>query len=249
MIAYVLAAGYATRMYPLTRDFPKPLLEVGGVPILSHLMRRLRSLDGLTDIVLVTNSRFYGRFRDWAEAAEPWARITVLDDGTTSNEDRRGALGDLRFALECVPLGGDDAIVLASDYLFDADLAEVQRSFQEWRAPTMLVRRVDPPEGPSPYNEVTLDDRGRVVRMREKPVAPKSDLSAIALYFLTAGDLALLDEYLQEGSPDAPGHFLAWLVDRQTCYAAPLSGRWFDIGSIEGYEEAKRRFAEGDPYR
>jgi glucose-1-phosphate thymidylyltransferase len=245
--AYVLAAGYATRMYPLTRDFPKALLEVGGLPIISHLMRRLRALERLTDVVLVTNDRFYDRFLEWTAAQEPWVRFTVLHDGTFSNETRLGALGDLRFALEEVPIEDDHAIVLASDHLFDIDLEEVHREFLERGRTTMLVRKVELPDGPSPYSEVTLDGEGRVVRMREKPSDPQTDLSAIALYFLPAGDLALLDEYLEEGDHDAPGHFLAWLVERVPCFATQFRSRWFDIGSIESFEEAKSLFERGDP--
>ena len=248
MKAYVLAAGYATRMYPLTRDVPKALLEVGGRPILSHLMGRLRSLEGLTDVVIVTNDRFYELFQVWISQQEPWVRFTLLHDGTFTNDDRLGALGDLRFALEQVPLEDDHAIVLASDHLFDIDLEEVHRDFLHRRRPTMLVRTVDLPDGPSPYSEITLDDEGRVVRMREKPADPQTDLSAIALYFLPAAELERLDEYLETCDRDAPGHFLAWLVQRVPCYATRLKSRWFDIGSIESFEEAKRSFESGDPY-
>jgi glucose-1-phosphate thymidylyltransferase len=246
--AYVLAAGYATRMYPLTRDVPKALLEVGGRPILSHVMERLRELEALTHVVLVTNDRFYEQFRAWADAQEPWVDITVLNDGTRTDEDRLGALGDLKLAIDRVPLGDGHAVVLASDHLFDIDLEAVYRDFLARGRTTLLVRRAEPPAGPSPYNEVTLDDDGRVVRMREKPSDPQADLSAIALYFMTADDLALLPDYLETGNHDAPGYFLSWLAARVPCYATPLRTRWFDIGSLEGLEEARARFERGDPY-
>ncbi len=248
MKAYVLAAGYATRMYPLTRELPKALLEVGGVAILSHLMRRLRVIEELTDVVIVTNDLFFGHFQRWVEEQEPWVRFTLLNDDTRSNEERLGALGDLQLALEQVPLEGDHAIVLASDHLFDIDLGEVHRDFQARRRTTMLVRTVQLPDGPSPYSEVTLGPDGRVVRLREKPSDPQTDLSAIALYFMPAEDLALLDQYLQIGNRDAPGHFLSWLVERVPCYATRLQSRWFDIGSLESLAEARRRFEGDDPY-
>lgn len=172
----------------------------------------------------------------------------MLNDGTRTDEDRLGALGDLKLAIDRVPLGDDHAVVLASDHLFDIDLEAVYRDFLARGRTTLLVRRVVPPAGPSPYNEVTLDDNGRVVRMREKPSDPQADLSAIALYFMTADDLALLPDYLETGNHDAPGYFLSWLAARVPCYATPLRTRWFDIGSLEGLEEVRARFERGDPY-
>ncbi len=242
--AYVLAAGYATRMYPLTRDVPKTLLEVGGAPILTHIVGRLRVLDGLTEVVIVTNERFFDRFEGWLEKQESWVPFTLLNDETTSDESRLGAIGDLSFALEAVPLHDEDAIVLASDNLFEADLRDAHRDFLARGRTTILVRRVELDGGPSSYNEVTLGEEGRVVRLREKPADPQTDLSAIALYFFPPQDLALLDEYLEDGNPDAPGHFLAWLVQRVPCYASPLEGSWYDIGSLESLAVARARFGE-----
>jgi NDP-sugar pyrophosphorylase family protein len=179
---------------------------------------------------------------------EPWVDITVLNDGTRTDEERFGALGDLKLAIDRVPLGDDHAVVLASDHLFDIDLQAVYRDFLARGRTTLLVRRVEPAGGPSPYNEVTLDDEGRVVGMREKPSDPQADRSAIALYFMTADDLALLPEYLETGSHDAPGYFLSWLAARVPWYAPPLRIRWFDIGSLEGREDARACFERENPY-
>ena len=242
MKAYVLAAGYATRMYPLTLDVPKALLEVGGSPILTHIMRRLRALEGLTEIVIVTNGQFFAQFERWREGQEPWVPVTVLNDGTTSHESRLGAIGDLRFALERVPLGDEHAIVLASDNLFDFDLREAQQGFLTHCRTTLLVRRVELDGGPSLYNEVTVGAEHRVLGFREKPADPQTDFSAIAVYFFSAADLARLDAYLRDGNLDAPGHFMEWLVDRVPCHASPLSGSWYDIGSLEGLAQARAHF-------
>ena len=244
MKAYVLAAGYATRMHPLTRDIPKTLLEVGGAPILTHIVGSLRVLEGLTEVVIVTHERFFHRFEGWLEKQEPWVPFTLLNDRTTSHDRRLGAIGDLRFALESVPLDDEDAIVLASDNLFEADLRDAHRDFLTRGRTTMLVRRVELDGGPSSHNEVTLGEEERVVRLREKPADPQTDLSAIALYFFPPQDLALLDEYLESGNPDAPGHFLAWLVQRVPCYASPLEGSWYDVGSLESLAVARARFGE-----
>ncbi len=242
MKAYVLAAGYATRMYPLTRDVPKALLEVSGEPILTHIMRRVREIEGIDEVVVVTNARFFAQFEAWREAQEPWAPIIVLNDGSTANDHRLGAIGDLRFALERVPLDGQAALVLASDNLVDADLTEAARVFRERARTTLIVRRVEHDGGPSPYNEVTLGPDGRVIGFREKPADPATGLSAIAVYFFPPEDLSRLDEYLAAGNPDAPGHFVAWLVSRAECFAAPLRGDWYDIGSLESLAEARAQY-------
>lgn len=242
MKAYVLAAGYGTRLHPLTRDLPKALIEIGGAPVLTHLMLRMRPLEDLTEVVIVTNSRFHPRFREWLATQEAWVPVTLLDDGTSSDEERLGAMGDLKLALDHVPLGGEDALVLASDHLLDLDLRRVQARFEALRHPLLVVRRVQADEGRSRYGEVTVDPDGRVLRFREKPPDPRTDLSAIALYFFPPDDLALLAEYLEDGNPDAPGYFISWLVERVPCYATPLAGAWVDIGSFEGLAEAHASF-------
>ena len=242
MKAYVLAAGYATRMYPLTRDVPKALLDVGGAPVLTHIVSRLRELEELTELVLVTNERFAAQFEAWRAQRGGHLPITVLNDGTTSDEHRLGAIGDLKFALDRIPLGGEDAVVAAGDNLFDFDLRAIHRKFRKRGQPVLIVRQVANDEKPSRYNEVTLEPDGRVSRFREKPVRPETGLSAIALYFLTGAALELVGEYLEDGNPDAPGHFLAWLVERVPCYAERLPGPWYDIGSVEHLESARARF-------
>ncbi len=242
MKAYVLAAGYATRMYPLTRDRPKTLLEVGGKPILSHVVDRLEDIEGLTEVVIVTNDRFLGQLEAWLESQTPRVPFTVLSDGTTSDDTKLGALGDLRLALGRVPAGDEDVIVLASDHLLDLDLGEVQRAFEARGRTTVVVRRVDHGPGPSRYNDVVLNDDGRIVRFREKPADPEGDLAAIALYVFPPDVVRRLDEYLLKGNPDAPGHFIAWLVHREPCYAHMMHAAWYDIGDLESLEEARERF-------
>jgi glucose-1-phosphate thymidylyltransferase len=240
MKAYVLAAGYGTRMYPLTRDVPKAFLEVGGRTILDRIHDQLMRLEGLSEIVIVTNARFFASFDRWREDRDADVAITVLNDGTTSNDGRLGANRDLQLALRQVPLRGEDAVVLASDNFFEHDLAAAQRAFSSRRHTMLLVRPVDLDGGPSPHNEVNLGTDGKVLRLREKPEDPQTGLAAIALYFFPAHDLALLSDYLDHGNPDAPGHFLEWLVQRVPCYAIPLKGRWHDIGSLDSLAKANR---------
>lgn len=242
MKAYVLAAGYATRMYPLTRDVPKTLLEVGGRPILSHVVAGLEAMEDLTEVVIVTNGRFFGQIEAWLEHQTAWVPFTLLSDGTTSHEAKLGALADLRFALEAVPPGGEDVMVLASDHLADIDLVAMRAAFAERGHTTVAVRRAEQGPGPSLYNDVILDDDARILRFREKPASPEGDLAAIALYLFPRDVIDRLDEYLLEGNPDAPGHFIAWLVDRVPCFAHLTRAPWLDIGSLESLADARARF-------
>ena len=242
MKAFILAAGYATRMYPITNDVPKGLLDVGGAPILTHIVSRVGELENVTEVVVVTNARFAQQFETWKATEQPSVRVTILNDGTTTNENRLGAIGDLAFALEHVPLRGEDAVVVAGDNLFDFDLRPVQREFLRRRKTTLIVRHVKDHGVPSRYNDVKVEPDGRISQFREKPAQPETDFTAIALYFFPPYPLELLGEYLKDGNPDAPGHFIAWLVERVPCYAEYLPGRWYDVGSVKNLEDARARF-------
>jgi glucose-1-phosphate thymidylyltransferase len=246
MRAYVLAAGYATRLHPLTLDRPKPLLEVGGRPILSHVARSLAALENLSEIVVVTNSRFRDAIEAWRDTRPVEVPTTVIDDGTRDESTRLGAIGDLALALERVPSEGD-FVVAAGDAIFDFDLRALQREFEKRRQTLLVVRDAPHNGGPTRYNEVELDDEGRVLRFREKPPDARSGLAAIALYFFPAEVAALVARYLAEGgNSDAPGHFVAWLVERAPAAGARIDGRWLDIGTHETLAEARRLFAASD---
>ena len=242
MKAVLLAAGYATRLHPLTRDRAKPLLEVGGRPILSHILERVLELPGLSEVVVVGNAKFSGQLRAWAEGAACPVPLRILDDGSRDDAGKLGASGDLAFALREVPLAGEDLVVAAGDNLLGGDLRPLQAAFLATRRPTLVVREEEPRRGPSPYNEVTLQG-DRVVGFVEKPARQTRPLSAIALYFYPPEIEGFLRRYLAEGgNPDAPGYFVEWLVGRTDVRAVRYAGDWFDIGSLETLEAARARF-------
>jgi len=236
----LLCAGYATRMYPLTRDFPKALFEVAGKPILTHLLDRIANLPGVDEVVLLSNHRFAPQFEAWARNARcPWP-IRVIDDGSTEESNRLGALGDLALAVRETPLADHDALVVAGDNLVLFDLAPLARTFASRRAPQLALRRAANDASRSRYGEALLDRSGRVVRFREKPPDPESDLAAIALYFLPPATWPLLERYLAEGgNRDAPGHFVAWLVRETPVYGEPIAGPWYDIGDLDSLARAR----------
>jgi glucose-1-phosphate thymidylyltransferase len=228
MKAVILAAGYATRLRPLTDNFPKPLLPVGGRPMLDWIVERIEQVDDVDELHVVTNARYAPDFERWTNGRS----IRVHDDGTTSNEDRLGAIGDLRFTIEEGRLQGDDLLVIAGDNLFDYSLAE----YVGWwggkgEASAVAVRRIADRELIKQYGVVTVDDEDRITSLVEKPEEPQGDLAATAAYIFHHAHAARVQEYLEEGnSPDQPGRFVEWLVPRVPVYGYPFEGMWMDIG-------------------
>jgi len=241
MKAVILAAGYATRLYPLTLDRPKALLPVGGRPMVEHQLERLAEIEGLDGIYLVTNSKFAGSFHDWAAGHD--ADVQIIDDGTSDEESRLGAIGDLDLTIREAAID-DDLLVLAGDNLFSESLAPFADFGREKSAPALGVYDVGDLDAIRRYNAIELDADDRVMFFEEKPERPRSTLTGIALYFYPRSSLRLLREYLDGGNnPDQPGLFVEWLYSRVPVYAWRVPGRWFDVGSKETLAEADRAFS------
>ena len=236
----VLAAGYATRLYPLTRDRPKALLSVGGRPMTDWLLECLEPI-GFDVKYLVTNARFADQFREWAEGKD----VTVVDDGTTSDDDRLGAIGDIGFVVEREGID-DDLVVVAGDNLFSEPLGDFGRVARERGAPLLAIHDVGDLElVRGRYNSIEVDARGRITYFEEKPAEPRSTLSGIALYCYPRNTLPLIREYLHAGNnPDQPGRLVQWLYPRVDVYTWQVPGRWYDIGDREQLEEADRVFSQ-----
>jgi glucose-1-phosphate thymidylyltransferase len=238
--AVILAAGYATRLYPLTRDAPKHLLEVGGRPILDRLLEQL-PLDELDAVYVVTNSKFADRFRAWAEGAP--VSVEVLDDGTTSEDDKLGAIGDLALAIERKAID-DDLLVAAGDSVFSERLDGIVHLGREREAAVIAAFDVGEPEEIRRLSALGVDADGRIVSFEEKPENPTSTLAGIALYYYPRSVLPLVGEYLAEGNnPDQPGRLVGWLYTRVPVYAWRLPGLWLDIGTQDALAEAEQALA------
>jgi glucose-1-phosphate thymidylyltransferase len=239
--AVVLAAGYATRLYPLTLDRPNALRPVGGKPMIEHLLDRLERVSGLDEIHVVTNSKFAGAVREWA--AGYGRDVQILDDGTSDDETKLGAIGDLELVIRERSLE-DELLVLAGDNLFSESLAPFVDFGRAKRGPALGVYDVGDLEAIRRYNAIELDEDDRVVFFEEKPRRPTSTLTGIALYFYPRSCLRFIGEYLAEGNnPDQPGRLVQWLYPRTPVYAWRVPGRWYDVGSHETLAEADRAFA------
>jgi glucose-1-phosphate thymidylyltransferase len=247
MKAIVLAAGYATRLYPLTQSVAKPLLPVGGRPMIDHLLDRISEVDDVDAVHVVTNRKFAASFLAWADEHDPiGVPIVVHDDGTTSEDDRRGAIGDIQFVVEQADIDGEDLLVVAGDNLFDFSVADYVHWWRgKGEASAVALYDVGDLDLVRKYSAVELDEDDRLTGFVEKPEHPQTTLVATATYLFNRAHVPLVRRYLDEGnSPDQPGRFVAWLVPSAPVYGYRFEGEWRDIGDAEQLAEADNRLRE-----
>jgi glucose-1-phosphate thymidylyltransferase len=226
---------------------PKHLLEVGGRTILERLLDQLAEIESLEHVYVVTNAKFADRFRDATDSWDRSPQLSVVDDGTTSDEDRLGAIGDLDLVIRQEGLE-DDLVVAAGDSVFvftDGGIGDFVRFGSAKAAPVIGVYDVGEREAVSRYSAITTDGESRLVAFEEKPKEPETTLAGIALYFYPRAVLPLIRRYLAEGNnPDQPGRLIEWLYRRTSVYAWQVPGRWHDIGSPETLEAADRELGQ-----
>ena len=246
MKVLILAAGYATRLYPLTLTRPKPLLPVAGKPMIEHVLDNLAPIAGIEGAHVVTNAKFAGQFEKWSEdyrAAKSKLPITVVNDGSTDDSNKRGAIGDIHLVITGEKKE-DDWIVVAGDNLFSESLEDFGRCCRQRNALVLAVYDVGSLEEIKKYNSISLDGSGRITFFEEKPKEPTSTLTGIALYYYPKVALRLIRQYIAEGNnPDQPGRLVQWIYTRAPVYTWRTPGIWFDIGSKESLEEANEIFA------
>ena len=243
MKCLILAAGYATRLYPLTENFPKPLLKVGDKSILDYLVDDIGSAGLVDGFVIISNHKFAGHFRQWASGKSvPGATFTVVDDGTSTNETRLGAVRDIQFAVDSLGLD-DDLLVVAGDNILDFSLVEFIRYAQSKRTSCIMRYYEEDEKRLHKSGIVEVDSDDRIVGMEEKPAEPKSHWCCPPFYFYTREDARLVAEGIAAGcGVDAPGSFAAWLSTRTPVHAMQMPGRRFDIGDIESYRRVCDHF-------
>lgn len=246
----VLGAGYATRLYPLTLNQPKPLLPVAGKPMLEHVLDNLKSLSSLDHIYVVTNAKFAGHFQRWADSyatTHQGAPITIINDQTTDETNRLGAIGDINLVLGQAQID-DDVIVVAGDNLFSNNLGQFGEFCRAGNAPVLAVYDVGNLEEIKKYNAIEIDHANRITFFEEKPANPKSTLTGIALYYYPRSALPLIRQYLAEGNnADQPGRLVQWLYPRVPFYVWRVPGIWYDVGSKETLAEANQIFSRLSP--
>ncbi len=244
MKALILAAGYATRLYPLTKEYPKPLLKVGDRPIIDYIVEKLDTLSEINEIIVITNSKFFSKFKDWRKGLNSKKRISLIDDLTKNYSDRRGAIGDTEFAIDKKRIK-DDLLVIGGDNIFEGDLKEFISFISiNGSHPIIGVYNIKDKARAKKYGVVKLDDRKKIINFQEKPKVPKSSMIAMCLYYFPKTKLKLIKEYLDTKTDkyDATGFYVDWLRKKVAVYGFVFDGRWYDIGHPAFYKEAKRRF-------
>lgn len=243
MDAIILAAGYAVRLYPLTENTPKPLLNVADKPIIEHITKKLEQIELVNKIYIVTNDKFEQNFRDWLKKSDVEKPIEIINDGTKSNEDRLGALGDINYVINLKNLA-NDLIVIAGDNLFELSLADVVNFFKKRKSNVIVLHDIKDIELAKHYGVVEVQNN-IVVDFEEKPFAPKSTLASTGIYLFPKKTASLIKKYIAQGNnPDKTGSFIEWLHKRDTVYAYVTDKEWYDIGSIEQLEKAGKYYRQ-----
>jgi glucose-1-phosphate thymidylyltransferase len=242
MKCVILAAGYATRMYPLTENLPKSLLVVAGKTILEHILAKVEEVPEIDEIILVSNAKFAGQFGEYLKKSGQDDRISLIDDGTWDNEHRLGAVADLGLAIERRQID-DEVLVLAGDNLFDFSLRDFVAYFHTVNADCITTYVEENIEALQRTGVAELDPTGRVLTFEEKPKNPRANNAVPPFYIYTRATIKIIQQFLHSGNnTDAPGQLVAWLVKKKPVYAYQLNGRRYDIGSLASYEEAKNIF-------
>jgi glucose-1-phosphate thymidylyltransferase len=247
MNVLILAAGYATRLYPLTLHKAKPLLEVAGKPMIEWVLDNLAPVTGIETVYVVTNNKFAKDFQTWADAyasRQPTLRFKIVNDGSTSDADKLGAIGDINFVINREDLANADLLVVGGDNLFSEPLAEFVEHARG-SAATVATYDVGDIEAIKKYSSVSIDADGVITDFEEKPPNPQSTLTAIALYYYSRETVPLFTTYIAAGNnPDQPGRFIQWLYPRKPVRTYQIKGTWYDIGSKETLDEANEIFAK-----
>ncbi|RMF54901.1 nucleotidyltransferase family protein [Candidatus Woesearchaeota archaeon] len=244
MKAIILAAGYAVRMYPMTKKIAKPLINIADKPIIEYIIEKIRPIT--TKIYVVTNNKFFPQFEKWLKYYPDNENIEILNDGTMSEDVRLGALGDIQFVIDKKKLD-EDLMIIAGDNLFQFGLEEMKKFFKEKNAPVIALYDVKNYEYAKKFGIAEINKKGRIVSFEEKPHNPKSTLSATLIYMFTKNTIKQLNEYMEKHkSRDQAGHFIQYLYKKSEVYGfvygTKPNEKWFDIGSFEGLEAADKEY-------
>jgi glucose-1-phosphate thymidylyltransferase len=246
MKAVILAAGYATRLYPLTENMPKPLLPLGQKVILEHIMEDINRIEMIDEIIIVSNHKFYKQFDDWKRGFSCTKAISLIDDGSITNDSRLGAIRDVQLAIEQKQLM-EDILVLAGDNVYDFSLCEFVEILRQKQYDCIMIHKEERMEKLKKTGVAEISEESMVISFEEKPVLPKSTYAVPPFYVYKKETLPLFARYLEEGNnPDAPGNFIAWLCRQKDVLAYHMNGHRYDIGDKVSYEEAKRLFGKNN---
>lgn len=240
MKCLILAAGYATRLYPLTENFPKPLLTVGDKTILDWLVDDIDTAGVIDEYVVISNHKYAHHFEDWTKTKSQ--RITVVDDGTDTNETRLGAVNDIQFAIDKLELD-DDMLVIAGDNVLDFSLTRFME-YSRQKNTSCIMRYYEPDDRKLlKCGVVTIDENDKILNMTEKSPTPATHWCCPPFYYYTREDAKLVQKGIDSGcGTDAPGSYIAWLCGQTTVHAMEMPGSRYDIGNLESYKKVQKEY-------
>ncbi|MCK4589120.1 MAG: nucleotidyltransferase family protein [Nanoarchaeota archaeon] len=246
MKAIILAAGYATRLHPLTENQPKPLLTVGEKLIVEHIIDKINQVEEVNEILIVTNNKFTPHFESWLSNYKTQKPIKIINDGTLTNEDRLGAVGDINFVIKKENIN-DELLIVAGDNLFEFSLKNFVQYYKEKNTPVLAFYNLkEKSKLANKFGVGILDQNQKLVDFEEKPAKPKSTLAATVVYALKKEDVAKISEYIDVSERwDNPGDFMIWLSKQTDVHGFTFTEKWFDIGSFEALEEAYNIYGKG----
>ncbi|MEG2235999.1 MAG: sugar phosphate nucleotidyltransferase [Clostridia bacterium] len=231
MKCILLCAGYATRLFPLTENFPKALLKVGNKALLDYILDEVNSIKEVDGIFLVTNNKYSTHFINWAESKNNIKPITVINDGTLTNDDRLGAIGDILYTIEEGKIN-DDLLIIAGDNLFTFKLNDFVTFYNQKQAPSVCVREETDMNLLKRVGVAEVDSDMKIIGFEEKPAEPKSRYAVYAEYLYPKSVIPMFRQYIEEGnSNDAPGNFVAYLHEKMSTYAYAFTGECYDVGT------------------
>ncbi len=242
MKAIITCAGYASRLWPLTKDTPKPLLDVKDRPIVEHIIDKVLELPSVDAVYIITNDKFYPHFVAWLKGKHFRTPVMVLNDGTTNNDNRLGQVGDIQFVIKHEKIN-DDIVIVAGDNLFNFSLLDAYSTFRQTGNVINPLWESKSYKAAKESGSVVLNDDFSFAEFMEKAPSPKSTLLSLGIYFFPADKLSLIAKYIDEGNnADKMGYFMTWLMEHERVYGHVYFDKWFDIGWIESLEEARQKF-------
>lgn len=238
MKVIIPAAGYATRLYPLTKDKPKALLDVQGKPIVTHIVNKIEEIEDVDEIFVITNELFFSKFEEWLDKLEHKLPIKILNDHTSSNDDRLGQMGDIQYVIDEEDIN-DDLLIIAGDNLFNFSLIPAYEFFKQKNKFVNALYDVGSIESAKHLGTAITDKNSKIIMFEEKAEQPKTTNASLGIYFFTKSQISLIKKYIDEGNnADKIGYFLVWMLKFEELYGFVYKEKWFDIGWNESLEQA-----------
>jgi glucose-1-phosphate thymidylyltransferase len=244
MKAVILAGGYAKRLWPLTKETPKPLLDVGGKEIITRLIEKIEKIDEIKEIVISTNAKFRAKFKEYVKKLKTSKKVRLVVEPTMKEGEKLGSIGGLNFLMDHLKIE-KDTLIIGGDNIFEFNMRKFFDFYKEKDASIIALKEMEKCELMKKYGICTLDENDKICGFEEKPEKPKSCFVSTACYLFKHDDLMLVKKYLKEGnSPDAMGFFITWVIKKTDIYGYVFGHPWYDIGSIEQLEEARRVYSK-----